>query len=297
MKTGLRRLHYFSKLCEILNFHRTAETLGITQPTLSRAISQLEGEIGFALFVRDNRNVALTDAGLAFWGGAQNTLDVLEDAVLRAAKIAEGKGGNLFIGYTGIAISGKSSAFIREFRQCYPDVRFNLRAAWSEAQIDLLKLGSIDVGFVTGAIPDDELDHFCIQRDPLHVLLPAQNPLTNKPHLHMRDLKSEEFILGDVSRWRIYNDHLFGLCRKAGFEPKQFQTGPDTASILGLVGCGMGITVLPSSIRPYDGSATVGRPIEDCSDMLETHAIWRKNESRELVKTFVDFLKEFRPTD
>ena len=66
MKTGLRRIHYFLALAERLNFRRAAEGLAISQPALSRAIAQLESEVGVALLERTNRKVALTEAGAVF---------------------------------------------------------------------------------------------------------------------------------------------------------------------------------------------------------------------------------------
>ena len=113
METGLRRLRYFRALAEGLNFRATAERLNITQPALSRAIAQLEADVGVALFERTNRRVRLTLAGETFAAGCDRVLKSLDGAIDQTLRVARGFAGNLTVGYTDTVIAGVLPDLIR----------------------------------------------------------------------------------------------------------------------------------------------------------------------------------------
>ncbi|MEM6770790.1 MAG: LysR family transcriptional regulator, partial [Bacteroidota bacterium] len=91
----LRQLRYFVVLAEELHFGRAAERLFITQPGLSRQIKQLEEELGIILLERNNRRVALTEAGGYFHGRCQQLLGELQDSVANTQQVATGMRGKL----------------------------------------------------------------------------------------------------------------------------------------------------------------------------------------------------------
>src|SRR5947209_7505951 len=116
----LRHLRYFIAVADELHFGRAAERLCISQPPLSMQIQQLEHEVGFRLFDRTNRRVALTPAGQLFLEEARQILRSLESAVGAAGRIARGEQGWLGIGFVGSATYDVLPAVIRRFRESNP---------------------------------------------------------------------------------------------------------------------------------------------------------------------------------
>src|SRR5579871_533683 len=99
----LRHLRYFVAVAEELHFGRAAERLYMAQPPLSQQIRQLEQEIGVLLLIRNNRRVALTEAGQAFLEDARSILERVEEATRRAQQVSAGEAGWLGVGFVGSA--------------------------------------------------------------------------------------------------------------------------------------------------------------------------------------------------
>ncbi|MEM1045882.1 MAG: LysR family transcriptional regulator [Pseudomonadota bacterium] len=292
MKTGLRRLHYFMTLCERLNFRRAAEDLGMTQPALSRAIVQLETELGVPLFERDTRRVVLTEAGAVFRQGCRDALAGLDGAVGRARKTALGEAGHLVIAYTDIAISGRFADIVQTFRKAYPDMSVALRQSFSEAQIDMLRAGDIDVGFMTGPVNQPDLEAELVQQDRFVAILPDGHRLAGKASVALSDLAEDPFVLGSEDNWRVYHDSLYRICREAGFEPYVVQDAPDTQSIIGLVACGMGVTVQTENMKARSDDRVHMLPIRNCETRVKTYAAWRPERSRLAARVFMEHVRD-----
>ena len=178
--TGLRRLRYFSHLAETLNFRRAAERLGITQPALSRAIALLEADVGTALFDRGPGGVALTPAGRAFAASARAVLESLDGAVLQARRIADGRAGQLVVGYTDTAVSGCLPDIVQGFRAAYPEVRVQLRQGYTRQQQRWLEEGRLDVAFMTGPNRDEGREAVPVQTDRFVAILPGSHALADR---------------------------------------------------------------------------------------------------------------------
>lgn len=294
MKTGLRRLRYFIVVSDRLSFRRAAADLAMTQPALSRAIAQLEADLGIALLQRDNRRVSLTEAGQIFREGCREALDVLEGAVQRTRKAALEESGRLSIGYTDIAIAGCLPEIVRSFRLEHPDILATLRQSFAEAQYDLLRRGDIDVGLLTGPVHDTALEHMLVQSDRFVALLPVRHRLAKASQVTLRDLADEPFVLGSEDKWRVYHDILYEECRASGFEPRVVQRAPDTQGIVGLVACGMGVSIQTESVWPSAEDGVRMVPIRGCRQPVETYLAWNRAEPRMAVRAFVEHVGNMR---
>src|SRR3954469_11296881 len=166
----LRHLRYFVAVAEELHFGRAAQRLHIQQPPLSRQIQQLELELGFPLFERSRRRVELTPAGSALLGRARQVFDALDVAVHDARSASIGQTGRLVVGYpSSLAYSGLTE-LLREFRTRFPSVELMLRELPPGDQIEALKSGSLDVGFVRTSLDDPALVAELVRREALMVV-------------------------------------------------------------------------------------------------------------------------------
>src|SRR6187431_794617 len=216
----LRHLRYFVAVAEELHFGRAAQRLHIQQPPLSRQIQLLEAELGFSLFERSRRRVELTPAGTALLGRARQVFDALEVAVHDARSASEGESGRLVIGYpSSLAYSGLTE-LLRAFRTRFPSVELSLRELPPGDQIDGLKAGNLDVGFVRTSLDDPTLVAELVRRESLMVVLPDDHRLATRRNIPLADLAREPFVMFPRARGPAFFDQLMALCGAAGFAPR-----------------------------------------------------------------------------
>ncbi|HIC81975.1 MAG TPA: LysR family transcriptional regulator [Kiloniellaceae bacterium] len=292
MHIGMRHIRYFAAVAEELHFRRAAERLNVSQPALSRAIRHIEQEIGVSLFERSNRHVALTRAGATFLRGCSAALVYMDGAVEQAQKTATGEKGHLVVGYTDIAIAGRLPQILKSFRQRYPEVTLEPRHDYTRAQLNAVESGALDVGFVTGPVAEEGLDSLAVQHDGFIVVLYGTHPLAKQREIALADLAGEPFVLGTSANWTYYHDHLYRLCRAAGFEPRVVQSASNSEGIFGLIACEMGISVQATSIENCLRKGLKTRPLKDCTATVPTVAIWNRNTLSPVKQRFVDFLGE-----
>ena len=156
----LRHLRYFVAVGEEEHFGRAAQRLRVAQPALSRQIQDLEREIGFQLFDRLSRGVKISSAGKLFLEDARRILEQLNAATERAQRVARGQSGTLRVGFTENASwRGVVPDSLRLFRERYPDAELQLNPLPSLQQLEAVRSGRLDAGFMFNPPkPDRELD-------------------------------------------------------------------------------------------------------------------------------------------
>src|SRR5207302_8143920 len=147
----LRQIRSFVTLAQELNFHKAAERLFITQPSLSHQIALLEATIGVRLFQRDRKRVALTDAGRAILDDAQHLLAQLDMVIVKARRIAAVDSATLRVGFPEYAKRTFIPGITAAFRSRNPEVKLTLTEGYSRALLPELRHGRLDVGFVSPA--------------------------------------------------------------------------------------------------------------------------------------------------
>lgn len=291
MRSDFRRIRYFVAVAEDLHFRRAADRLGIAQPALSRAIQSLEEELGVTLFVRSNRNVQITRAGQVFLDHVREILQLTERAAAAVRNAHEGRVGSLRIGYTDVAISGRLPTLLKEFQQRQPQITLLPQHGVTLTQLGRLTEGKLDIGFVTGPINKDGYDQHPVQSEDFVCVCANSHPFATRETIALSDLADENFVHGSSTDWQHFHDYLIPLCRRAGFTPRIVQEAFNTAGILGLVSCGMGVTVLTESVRQTLRPGLAVIPISDLSERLITCAIWRRDQVVGPTLHFVEYLQ------
>jgi DNA-binding transcriptional LysR family regulator len=285
----LRHLRYFVTVAEELHFGRAAQRLHIQQPPLSRQIQILEAELGFLLFERSRRRVELTPAGSALLVRVRQVFDALDAAIHDARSASEGESGRLVIGYpSSLAYSGLTE-LLRAFRTRFPAVELTLHELSPGEQIDALKAGGLDVGFVRSSLEDPALVAELVRREALMVVLPDDHPLTAQRTIPLEALAKEPFVMFPRARGPAYFDQLMGLCRGAGFTPRIVQEAPQL-DIVSMVAAGFGISIMPSSMRNFRRPGVSFRAILG-APQVELLIVWRHQNLSPALHNFVDLVR------
>src|ERR1700739_2727583 len=175
----LRHLRYFVAVGEEQHYGRASRRWPFAQPALSRQIQDLEEEVGFKLFHRLPRGVKLNPAGKLFLEDARRILQEVSEAAARAGRVAHGRSGTLRVGFTENASwRGVVPDSFRRFREQQPDAELQLYPVASLDQLEAIRSGRLDAGFVN-FMPkaDPELDQLAVAGQHVELALPKRHPL------------------------------------------------------------------------------------------------------------------------
>ena len=285
----LRHLRYFIAVAEERHYGRAAQRLGRAQPPVSRQIQALEKELGYPLFDRSKRQVELTPAGAVFLEHTRRVFRELEVGVHQGRRASQGESGRLRVGYlSSLAYTGLTE-LLRAYRASFPTVEVALRELSPAEQVEALKAGTIDVGFVRAPLEDGALAFECIRREPLLVVLPVEHRLAARARLKLEWLAEEGFVLFPRSRGPAYFDFLMSLCRAAGFTPRIVQEAPQL-DVMNLVAAGFGVSLVPASLRDVLREGIVLRPIVGAPSVNLLLA-WRREEQSPTALRFVQMVR------
>jgi LysR family transcriptional regulator, benzoate and cis,cis-muconate-responsive activator of ben and cat genes len=291
----LRQLRYFLAVAEELSFSRGAARAGVSQPPLSRQIANLEAELGTRLFDRDKHGVRLTEAGRVFHGEAAKTLAAVDRAVHMTQRAAKGQTGSLALGFGGSAAYTFAPNVLRRFRALYPGVELSLHSTPITAQLERLREGVIDVGFLMLPVHDKTFQTMLLLRDPLVVATPNGHPLTRSKSLALKSIEPFELVIFPRSGGFGFFSHVMAICKRAGFVPAIVQEVAPMESVIGLVAAGVGIAVVPSVARRLRITGVEYRPVRERYAAVEFALAWRRDNTSPVVRAFVDLVAEMKP--
>lgn len=261
----LRHLRYFREVVDQLHFGRAAARLAVTQPTLSVQIRQLETIVGARLFDRHTRQVALTEAGRVLDDAARRLLRDVDAAVDAARQAHAGQMGVLRVGFGPTLMLSTLGDVVRTYRQRHPGVRVDLRELPTSEQITALVRGDLDVGFVRGAEADPRLHVELFAREPLVIALHRDHRLAKAARVPLSALAVEPWVLFPRAIAPRLHERVIEVCARAGFRPNVVQESREVYTTVGLVGAGVGVTIVPDTVRRLSWAGAVFKPIPRAS--------------------------------
>jgi DNA-binding transcriptional LysR family regulator len=295
----LRHLRYFIAVAEEGHMTRAAELLGIQQPPLSQQIRALEQEMGVQLFHRKPRGMELTDAGTALLEHARLILGQVDRAFASTRRTARGEQGRVAVGFTSSApFHPFVPRVIRSFREISPLVSLVLEESGSGELVQALHSEEIDAAFIRSPVADVlGLEVTPLLEEEMLAALPVGHVFAtgndDRERLPLASLATETFVLYKRPGGPGLYDTIITACRGAGFSPRVGQEAPRILSTLNLVAAGLGVSIVPASLRRLQMDGVVYRSLTKSQQPLAPLILaCRRGENAAAVQRFIDLVKQ-----
>ncbi|MCX8997056.1 LysR family transcriptional regulator [Rhizobiaceae bacterium BDR2-2] len=291
-----RPLRAFVEVVRQGGFSRAAKTVFATQSTVSKAVKQLEDEIGVPLLDRIGHRSVLTAAGEIVYRRGVKLLADRDDLLAELDEIRGLKRGVLRLGLPPVGSSTLFAPLFAVYRQRYPGIEVRLDEHGSEELEEMLRNGDLDFA---GALLSQsrEFDWEPVRREPLVALLPRNNPLCARPSVSLTDVRDIPFIIFDsgFSLHRIILD----ASRRAGFEPTIAARSSQIDFMIELVGAGLGTAFLPRMIAAQRRHPAVRHVLLDEPDTEWIMAMaWRRGAYLSgAARAWLDLVREIHVDD
>ena len=243
---NLQQLEYFKQIAENKNFTTAANILSVTQPALSKAISNLEEELNVPLFHRNGRNIELTSYGGAFLKYAAEALLQIEKGIHEVKEIASQEQGIISIASTYCVGSYFMPYVIGGFLSEHPNSKFQFNHKSIPEIINDLKDHKITLGFYDSSdnihLPL-EIESLLINKEQYVLIVPKNHHLANKVSVSLNDIKEESFIAineGNSPKMVSFSEFISNNTTIA-------HTANRMNMISGLIASGAGITIIPNT--------------------------------------------------
>jgi DNA-binding transcriptional LysR family regulator len=279
MNITLKQLQAFVEVAQQGSFTRAAKRLHVSQPALTVTVRELERDLGVRLFDRTTRKVQLTQEGAGFLPTAERLLNDVRAAVEDVREVAERRRGQVRLVSLPSVATDILPAILADFGEQYPGITVHLHDANASGVQTRVKNREVDFGVASVWQQDEDLTFTPLMADTFHLVCRSDHPLAAS---------------GEPVRWSDLADWVFlGLAPDTGIRPL-LETVPglpmnmqrpryevsNIATLDGLLGAGMGITVLPRLAVPRSARAAyVVRPVVGPELSREIGLIQMRNRS------------------
>lgn len=286
----LRVLQYFLAVAREQNISAAAQSLHLTQPTLSRQLKELEEELGKQLMIRGSRKITLTEEGMLLRKRAEEILELVDRTEKEVVQADEAVSGDIYIG-TGETDGVRQIARAANGLQGHcPGIRFHIVSGDAVDVCERLDKGLLDFGILLGDIDKTKYNYMELpMKDTWGVLMRRSSPLAKKETVSPRDLWDKPLILSRQM------DNKSGLYRWLQREPDQLQTVATYNLIYNaslMVDEGMGYAFTLDKLVNTTGSQLCFRPLKPKLE-LGMYLVWKKSQIfSKAAELFLECLKE-----
>ena len=286
-----RHLRYFQVVAQELHFRKASEKLFITQPGLSRQIKQLEEELGVQLFVRDKRQVELTDAGRYLYHESTNLLNQLGAVKRSITLIDKGEEGEIRIGFVGSAVQQVIPSLLLKLKNQFPKIHTSLEEMSNKDQIYAIEHNQLDIGFIRTKDAPEGISSIQIFKDTFSIVLPKSHPIDADTYVDLSQFSAEKFIFFSSNYSRTYYNKVMSIFDDHGFEPKISHKSVHANTIFRLVENGLGVAIVPSSLQHGFDLDIKFIELKNVKQTTYLSLIWKEYSQNQLVKKFTSLIE------
>jgi DNA-binding transcriptional LysR family regulator len=293
----LRHLRYFIAVAEELHFGRAASRLHIESSPLSRAIKELESELGVRLFIRDTRKTTITNAGALFLDESRRVLATLEQGCAKVRAIAQGKSGVLRIAYSSGLAQPRLAGIIAEFRTSDPAIDIQIDEMSFREQAKNLRSGLLDIGLAMSGSEDGDIIAEPLWRDPLVAILSVRHSFTMRRSIALADLFGQALVLCHPEYGSGDHEQIDALLGQSIPRPNIAQFGATASEVMTLVAAGYGIGLMSAAeVAMFQRMDIIVRPMKDAHAGITTFLLRSRIESAPAapVARFIEQLQRAR---
>jgi DNA-binding transcriptional LysR family regulator len=289
----LRQLRHFLALAEHLHFGRAAAQLCISQPALSASILRLEEDFGLRLFERDSKGVRVTAGGELMLQRTREMLSHAERTESFSQSLAEGKVGQIEIGYSGTVLHCGVDRLILEYRRAYPGIKIVAREVTTQQQSEMLRTGRLDAGLVSHPLAPPDFEYIELYEDRFVACVPSNHPLATRQVIDLSELRDEPFVIQARDTAASVYDQLVGVCAAAGFEPKVAFFSSHTLSTIWLVARGLGVALVLEGLSAAEIKGAVFIPLDLPLLRRRGFFVWNKDRQTPGLDLLITYIKNF----
>lgn len=291
---NLRHLRYFQAVAEELSFSRAAARLRVAQPALSRAVQEIERDLGAAVLERSRHYVRLTPAGAVLLRETALLLDRWDESIRRVQRTSAGEEGELKLGYIGPPTQPFLGRLLQEYRRRYPRVSLHLEERTPERVWEMVAKGRLSAALTRPV----QFHHALalrtrlLREEPLGLAVPSEHPLAQRRSVAWTALAHEPLIVLARREGMGLHDAVIAGCRQAGFVPRLVQTPSLVGTVLIYVEAGGGLGVVPDSVvGPHLGLRFVPLTPRRTVPLV---LVWNEDEDSPPVQRFRELLLEWK---
>jgi len=272
----IRHLTYFIEVATHRSFTKAAQSLHITQPSISKMIKLLEEELDVILFYRSAKQIELTDAGKALLYQSQQIVNSFQNLTSDLADVINSKKGAITIGLPPMVGARFFPQIISDFTTLHPQISLTLLEVGSEKVQVGIDDGSLDIGVVMLPIDETTFEMFPIIDQPMMLIVHPEHQLAKQSLVELKQLKDENFILFRKSF--TLHDRIITKCIESGFSPNIVFKSSHWDFIAEMVAINFGVALLPKVIC-QDLDPTRIKIISIAEPMIhwQLGVIWKKD--------------------
>lgn len=277
-----------------LSFYRAANTLGVSQSSVSTRIRALEEDLGILLFERNTRGVRLTEAGRLFVERISTGVEQIDYAVKTAGMTALGECGRLRIGVHALTPGSFLAEMIEQYRENHPGITVKITEGTPSKIVMQLRAGGLDLAFVAGTptLPDCHTRPIWTER--LVAVLAESHRLADQKSVTWTDLIDETFIVRhDGTGPQLFN-HIVLRFTERWATPSIIRFDVGRSALLYMVGQCFGITVVGAATSLLPASGNVFRPFADEPGPIPFTAVWLPSNSNIALKNLLNLADEMK---
>ena len=288
----IRNLECFIEVARYKNFSKAAEMMYLSQPSISRAIKELETQFGVTLFYRDTRFVELTDAGELILKQAQTIVSSFQNITAQLGGLKRMETGKIYIGVPPITAVTAFSYLLDSFKNEYPNIHIHIDELGPKKIEKSIQDGLLDIGIFSPAENNELYEKLWFEQDTFDVIMHPTNKLSQFDAIDYPHLINEEFIL--YSKDYYLHDSIISGCKQAGFTPKIVLKTLQREWMTQMVADNRGIAMLPSKIcKNLNAKVITSRPFSAAQLHLRLALVWKsKHYLSYAAREFLIFAKK-----